>query len=71
MNAEMFARGDSNIQTLLALLQDQADFYIRYYTVQLLTALAHTSSHRVTQARCCRTFLEHVTMSLRWHLLQG
>ena len=51
LNAEMFARGSDNIDTLLVLLQNQADFYIRYYTVQLLTALAHTSTHRVTQAR--------------------
>lgn len=49
MNAEMFARGKDNIESLLALLQDQADFYIRYYTVQLLTALAHSSIHKVVQ----------------------
>ena len=59
MNAEMFARGSSNIETLLTLLQDQADFYIRYYTVQLLTALAHTSTQRVTQAKC---FLQKILL---------
>lgn len=49
MNAEMFVRGNGNIEALLDLLPNQGDFYIRYHTVQLLTALAHSSTPRVAQ----------------------
>lgn len=49
MNAEMFARGPENVPLLLGLLQDQSDFYVRYHTVQLLTALAASGTPRLTQ----------------------
>lgn len=39
MNAELFARGEGNMELLLGLL-DTEDFYVRCHAVQLLTALA-------------------------------
>ena len=68
MNAEMFARGKDNIGALLALLPDQADFYIRYHTVQLLTALAHSSVGRVTQVSLPLSQLAHSVRSI-WLVL--
>ena len=52
MNAEMFFRGKDNIPTLLELLSDQTDFYVRYHIVRLLTTLAHSSTNRIAQASC-------------------
>ena len=44
INADLFARTPNNIPLLLSLLEDEpvglSDFYVRYYTVQLLTLLA-------------------------------
>ena len=44
ISADLFARTPSNVPLLLSLLEDEpvglSDFYVRYYTVQLLTLLA-------------------------------
>jgi len=54
INAELFAREKGNVAMLLALLEDEPvgvnDFYVRYHTLQLLTALA-LSSHRLLEVR--------------------
>lgn len=54
LNAELFSRGKDNIGVLLCLLDDEpvgvSDFYVRYHTVQLLTALAAVSSYRIQEA---------------------
>ena len=54
INAELFAREKGNVAMLLALLEDEpvgvTDFYVRYHTLQLLTALA-VSSHRLLEVR--------------------
>lgn len=43
VNAELFARKPEHVSLLLSLLEDEPvgvnDFYVRYHTVQLLTAL--------------------------------
>ena len=53
LNAELFSRGKDNIEVLLGLLNDEpagvSDFYVRYHTVQLLTALATVSSYRIQE----------------------
>lgn len=53
LNAELFSRGKDNIGVLLCLLDDEpvgvSDFYVRYHTVQLLTALAAVSSYRIQE----------------------
>ena len=53
LNAELFSRGKDNIEVLLGLLNDEpagvSDFYVRYHTVQLLTALAAVSSYRIQE----------------------
>ena len=48
INLELFAKGEGNVALLLGLLAQQ-DFYVRYYTVQLLTALAASNSFRLQQ----------------------
>ena len=54
INSELFARGKDNIAQLLRLLEDEPagvnDLYVRYHTVQLLTALGVSSSTRLQQA---------------------
>ncbi|KAL3135480.1 hypothetical protein ABBQ38_005960 [Trebouxia sp. C0009 RCD-2024] len=54
LNAELFSRGKDNIGVLLSLLDDEpagvSDFYVRYHTIQLLTALAAVSSYRIQEA---------------------
>ena len=55
LNAELFSRGKDNIDLLLGLLEDEpagvSDFYARYHTVQLLTALAAVSSYRIQEVQ--------------------
>ena len=55
LNAELFSRGKDNINLLLGLLDDESagvpDFYVRYHTVQLLTALAAASSYRMQEVK--------------------
>lgn len=54
VNAELFSQGKENIPMLLSLLENEPlgvpDFYVRYHTVQVLTALAAVSSYRVQEA---------------------
>ena len=54
INSELFARGKGHVSMLLALLEDEPvgvnDFYVRYYTLQLLTALG-ASPHRLHEVR--------------------
>jgi hypothetical protein len=38
LNAEMFSREKDTVTLLLSLLEED-DFYVRYHTVQLMTAL--------------------------------
>lgn len=56
LNAELFSRGKDNIGVLLSLLDAEpagvSDFYVRYHTVQLLTALAAVSSYRIQEVSC-------------------
>lgn len=51
LNSDLFARDPSNTQLLLSLLEDEPvgvnDFYVRYHTVQLLTALLSSSAYRL------------------------
>jgi hypothetical protein len=51
LNSDLFAREPGNTHLLLSLLEDEpvgvADFYVRYYTVQLLTVLLSSSSYRL------------------------
>ena len=53
VNAELFSQGKANLEVLLSLLDDEpagvSDFYVRYHTVQILTALAAVSSYRVQE----------------------
>lgn len=53
LNAELFSRGKDNVEVLLGLLNDEpagvSDFYVRYHTIQLLTALAAVSSYRIQE----------------------
>ena len=48
-NADALARKPANVELLLSLL-DESDFYVRYHTVQLLTALSATNARQL-QAR--------------------
>lgn len=58
INCELFAKGEGNVALLLGLLA-QEDFYVRYYTLQLMTALAVGGSFRLQQVQlvlgssCC------------------
>ncbi|KAL6540421.1 Golgin candidate 6 [Orobanche minor] len=49
MNSDLLSRDVENISLLLSLLSEE-DFYIRYYTLQLLTALLTNSSTRLQEA---------------------
>ena len=54
INMELFAKVPGNIAILLRLLEATSpamqDFYVRYFTVQLLTLLAIGNSYRLQQA---------------------
>eukprot|EP00891_Asterochloris_glomerata_P008864 jgi/Astpho2/8864/fgenesh1_pg.00129_%23_44_t len=54
VNADLFARQDGSIATLLVLLEDAPrgipDFYVRYHTMQLLTLLAVADPGRMQEA---------------------
>ena len=64
MNAELFVRGKENITLLLSLLlQDETDFYVRYHTVQILTALVAGGSHRLPEVDCLPSSLHHRSWS--------
>ncbi|CAM8902058.1 unnamed protein product [Rhodiola kirilowii] len=49
MNTDLLSRETDNISLLLGLLVEE-DFYIRYYTLQILTALLTNSPHRLQEA---------------------
>lgn len=53
VNAGLFSQGKDNLQMLLSLLEEEptgvSDFYVRYHTVQIITALAAVSSFRVQE----------------------
>uniref|UniRef100_A0A3Q7IQD1 Golgin candidate 6 n=1 Tax=Solanum lycopersicum TaxID=4081 RepID=A0A3Q7IQD1_SOLLC len=49
MNSDLLSREVDNISLLLSLLSEE-DFYVRYYTLQLLTALLTNSPQRLQEA---------------------
>jgi hypothetical protein len=49
MNSDLLSRETENISLLLSLLTEE-DFYVRYYTIQLLTALLTNSLKRLQEA---------------------
>uniref|UniRef100_A0A453K2S9 Golgin candidate 6 n=2 Tax=Aegilops tauschii subsp. strangulata TaxID=200361 RepID=A0A453K2S9_AEGTS len=49
MNSDLLSRETDNISLLLSLLTEE-DFYVRYYTIQLLTALLTNSLKRLQEA---------------------
>ncbi|KAF2563060.1 hypothetical protein F2Q70_00018398 [Brassica cretica] len=49
MNSVLLSRGAENITLLLSLLEEE-DFYVRYYTLQILTALLMNSQNRLQEA---------------------
>ncbi|KAG8637671.1 hypothetical protein MANES_15G151800v8 [Manihot esculenta] len=49
MNTDLLSRDAENISLLLSLLSEE-DFYVRYYTLQLLTALLTNSPNRLQEA---------------------
>ncbi|GAA0144610.1 membrane traffic protein [Lithospermum erythrorhizon] len=49
MNCDLLSREVDNIALLLSLLEEE-DFYVRYYTLQLLTALSTNSPNRLQEA---------------------
>ncbi|KAJ7974664.1 Golgin candidate 6 [Quillaja saponaria] len=49
MNTDLLSRESESISLLLSLLTED-DFYVRYYTLQLLTALLMNSPHRLQEA---------------------
>ncbi|KAJ4749902.1 Golgin candidate 6 [Rhynchospora pubera] len=49
MNSDLLSRESENISLLLSLLSED-DFYVRYYTLQLLTALITNSPKRLQEA---------------------
>ncbi|PIN03998.1 ER-Golgi vesicle-tethering protein p115 [Handroanthus impetiginosus] len=49
MNSDLLSREIENISLLLSLLSEE-DFYVRYYTLQLLTALLTNSPNRLQEA---------------------
>ncbi|XP_020587913.1 golgin candidate 6 isoform X2 [Phalaenopsis equestris] len=49
MNVDLLSRESENISLLISLLSED-DFYVRYYTLQLLTALLTHSSNRLQEA---------------------
>ena len=48
-NADALAANPAHLELLLSLL-DESDFYVRYHTVQLLTALSATNAHQLREA---------------------
>ena len=62
VNADLFARQDGSIATLLVLLEDAPrgipDFYVRYHTMQLLTLLAVADPGRMQEVRGPGSYLE-------------
>lgn len=55
-NAELFCREEENLGLVFKTLGTQKDFYIRYYAVQLLTALSSVACKRLVQV-CLIQFL--------------
>ncbi|NP_001141556.1 uncharacterized protein LOC100273672 [Zea mays] len=49
VNSDLLSRETENISLLLSLLSEE-DFYVRYYTIQLLTALLTNSLKRLQEA---------------------
>ncbi|EES17139.1 hypothetical protein BDA96_08G131500 [Sorghum bicolor] len=49
LNSDLLSRETENISLLLSLLSEE-DFYVRYYTIQLLTALLTNSLKRLQEA---------------------
>ncbi|CAN4127324.1 unnamed protein product [Withania somnifera] len=49
MNSDLLSREVDNISLLLSLLSEE-DFYVRYYTLQLLTALLNNAPQRLQEA---------------------
>ncbi|XP_061972797.1 golgin candidate 6 [Populus nigra] len=49
MNTDLLSREAENISLLLSLLSEE-DFYVRYYTLQILTALLSNSQNRLQEA---------------------
>ncbi|TYK09331.1 golgin candidate 6 [Cucumis melo var. makuwa] len=49
MNSDLLSRESDSISLLLSLLSEE-DFYVRYYTLQLLTALLTSSPTRLQEA---------------------
>ncbi|XP_011003117.1 PREDICTED: golgin candidate 6 [Populus euphratica] len=49
MNTDLLSREAENISLLLTLLSEE-DFYVRYYTLQILTALLTNSQNRLQEA---------------------
>nr|XP_018483919.1 PREDICTED: golgin candidate 6 [Raphanus sativus] len=49
MNSDLLSREAENITLLLSLLEEE-DFYVRYYTLQILTALLMNSQNRLQEA---------------------
>ncbi|WCJ21170.1 golgin candidate 6 [Euphorbia peplus] len=49
MNTDLLSREAENISLLLSLLSEE-DFYVRYYTLQILTALLTNSPNRLQEA---------------------
>lgn len=49
MNTDLLSREAENISLLLSLLSEE-DFYVRYYTLQILTALLTNSQNRLQEA---------------------
>jgi hypothetical protein len=55
INAELLAKGEDTVPLLLSFLDREAggstDFYTRYHTIQLLTALAAGGPYRLQGVR--------------------
>jgi hypothetical protein len=56
INAELLAKSPDTVPLLLSFLEEEpvgtSDFYVRYHTVQLLTALAAGGPYRLQGVRC-------------------
>ena len=55
INAELLAKGADTVPLLLSFLEsgERGDFYVRYHTIQLLTALAGGGPYRLQGVRVC------------------
>ena len=53
INAELLAKGADTVPLLLSYLEsgERGDFYVRYHTIQLLTALAAGGPYRLQGVR--------------------